>query len=222
MTSENTGALLDKTLPLGADGASFAVTTDVTPPITTVTGAGDGWHSKPVTLHFKATDPGGQGVAYTEYSLNDGATWTKGTSLTIPAPADHSNDGAHKIVYRSVDNVGNVEAKRLCRVLIDTRHPVAVANWRASAVPGHTASLLYYIGDPRPGPPTTTVTIRVRTASSDRLVKKLVEREVPVDVRLAAHFVCRLPRGHYRFFVYVTDGAGNSQSRVASNELLVS
>jgi hypothetical protein len=220
MTSAS-GALEDRTSTLGADGASFTVTTDLTPPTTTVVGADERWHSRPVTLHFKATDnPGGTGVAYTEYSLNDGAMWTKGNAVTIPAPASHANDGIHKVVYRSVDNAGNVEARRICVVRIDTRKPTPIANWKARAARGETAGLLYYVSVPRPGPATATVTIRIRT-STGRLARKLVERGVAVNERVAADFVCLLPRGDYRFSVYVTDAAGNSQSRVATNQLVV-
>jgi hypothetical protein len=221
MTSQNSGALIDRTSALGADGASFSVTTDLTPPTTAVSGAGTAWHNKPVTLRFVATDnPGGTGVAYTEYSLDDGVTWTKGSSVTIPAPTDHTNDGIHSVLYRSADNAGNLEKARSCTVRIDTRRPTPIANWRAGVVRGHTASLLYYISDHRPGPSTAAVTIRVRT-SAGRLVRKLLASGVPVDERLVARFVCLLPRGDYRFLVYATDAAGNRQSRVAANELVV-
>ncbi|MGO8683131.1 MAG: G1 family glutamic endopeptidase [Thermoleophilia bacterium] len=208
------------TSALGSDGASFFVTSDVTPPVTKVAGAGSLWHSKPVPLTFTAIDnPGGQGVAYTEYSLDNGATWTKGTSLVIPAPRDHANDGTHKILYRSADKVGNLERARICTVNIDTRQPTPIANWLASVVRGHTASLLYYISDPRPGSPTATVMIRVCNAA-DRLVKKVVGT-VPVNKRLAASFYCTLPAGTYHFYIYATDQAGNAQTRVGRNLLLV-
>jgi hypothetical protein len=208
------------TSALGSDGASFSVTSDVTPPFTSVAGAGSLWHNKPVRLTFTAVDnPGGLGVAYTEYSLDNGATWTKGTSLVIPAPRDHSNDGSHKVLYRSADRAGNFERTRTCTVNIDTRQPTPIANWVASVVRGHAASLLYYVSDPRPGSPTATVMIRVCDAA-DRLVKKLVST-VPVDKRVAASFNCALPAGTYHFYVYATDQAGNAQTRVGRNLLVV-
>ena len=126
----------------------------MTPPTTSVSGAGAGWHDKPVTLHFRATDnPGGQGVAYTEYSLDGGTTWTKGTTVTVPAPADHSNDGVDKVLYRSVDNVGNVETPRVCRVRIDTRRPTPVAKWPAAAIRGARTALRFYVERPAPRQP---------------------------------------------------------------------
>lgn len=114
--------------PLGGDGASFSVasypTTDSTPPATTVSGADGLWHNQPVSLIFSATDnPGGSGVAYTRYSLDGGVSWAQAGTATIAAPADHSNDGVHTVLYRSVDNAGNAEAAKSCQVMIDTQPP---------------------------------------------------------------------------------------------------
>ena len=175
--------------------------------------------TRPVTLTFHATDSG-SGVAFTRVRL-DGGPWTQATTLTIPAPADHTNDGVHTVYYRSTDDAGNLEPTQRCNVLIDTSAPRPVANWAATAMRGQTASLRYYIADRRPGSPTATVSIRVRTLRGG-LVRKLVERNVAVDKHLTATFTCRLARGRYRFFVYATDAAGNRQSVVASNTLQVS
>ena len=72
----------------------------------------------------------------------------------------------------------------------------------------------------RPTSPTATVTIRVKTPAG-HLVRKLAALGVAVDKRLMARFVCRLAKGRYRFYVYATDAAGNTQSTVASNRLTV-
>ena len=110
--------------PLGSDGASFFVSDDFTPPSTKVSGAATRWHNAPVSLTFIATDdPGGSGVAATEYSLDGGATWTDGTSVTIPAPADQANDGLHAVLFRSTDSAGNVEDRPGVKVGIDTQRP---------------------------------------------------------------------------------------------------
>lgn len=221
MTSQYTGALVDRTLALGADGASFAVTSDLTPPTTQVTGSGPAWHNKPVTLHFMAADdPGGVGVAYTEYSLDGGVIWTKGSSVTIPAPTDHSADGAHRVLYRSADNVGNLETKHACTVNVDTRPPTPVAKWAGSAVRGTRTALRYYIADRRPGSPTATVTIRIRSARGV-LVRKAVLGAVKVDGFQKYFFKCWLPKGTYRFTVAATDVAGNRGTTAPVNTLVV-
>lgn len=220
MTSPDSGTLIDQALPLSSDGTSFSVTTDVTAPHTVVLGADSRWHDRPVTLHFLATDnPGGSGVAYTEYSLNDGVTWVKTDSVTIPAPADHSNDGVHKVVYRSVDNTGNVEARRICVVRIDTTPPKPIASWPASVKRGERAVLRYLVSDPPPGGLDAAVTIRI-VNSHDRLAKKVV---LFVAVNHIQDFVfrCTLPKGHYRFAVSAIDAAGNRSATVAVNTLVV-
>ena len=191
---------------------------DTTPPVTTVSGPIGRWCDKPVTLSFTAKDSG-SGVAYTQVKLDRGP-WMKAAALTVPAPSDHSGDGVHTIRYRSADNAGNLEQSRTCSVSIDTSAPRPVANWAATALHGKRASLRYYIADRRPGSPTATVTVEVRRLAG-RLVRKLVERSVPVDRRLEASFTCHLARGRYRFFVFARDAAGNAQSVVASNTLRV-
>ncbi len=199
---------------------SCTVRIDTTPPTTSVSGAGARWHNKAVTLKLSALDNrGGSGIAYTQYKLGSGP-WSKATKLTIAAPADHAGDGTHTVLYRSADQAGNAEKARSCTVNIDTRPPRPIANWAATVKRGDTASLVYYVGDPRPGSATATVTIRVRT-SAGRLLRKLVVRGAAVNKRLSASFVCRLAAGQYRFYVYATDAAGNRQSRVASNRLTV-
>jgi hypothetical protein len=128
MIASSGTTVLAQTSPLGSDSASFSVdsypTSDATPPTTTVSGADGLWHNQPVSLTFSATDnSGGSGVAYAQYSLDGGATWTQGSSVTIAAPTSHSNDGAHTVLYCSVDNAGNLEAAKSCQVMIDTQSP---------------------------------------------------------------------------------------------------
>jgi hypothetical protein len=79
------------------------------------------WHSGPVTIDFSANDCGGHGVAYTEYSLDNGVTWTQGTSLTI------SSAGTTTVLYNSVDIVGNVETPKGVCVKIDLTPPTTTA-----------------------------------------------------------------------------------------------
>ena len=57
----------------------------------------------------------------------DAGDWTKGTSVTVPAPADHSGDGLHTVAYRSADKAGNVEVAQSCQVKIDTTPPIVRA-----------------------------------------------------------------------------------------------
>jgi len=221
MVSDVTGRTEAATSALSPDGTVFSVSTDLKRPVTTVSGAGAAWHNGPVTLRFHASDNrGGTGVAYTQYSLDGGATWTKGRSVTLAAPADHSADGTTTVWYRSVDRAGNVEKKRACQVHIDTRRPTPVADWPARAVSGRRATFRYAVDDPRPGSPTATVTLRFRD-SSGKLAKKIVVPGSRVNATLTCSYVCGLPRGSYRVLVSATDAAGNPGMGGASAALRV-
>jgi len=209
---------------------SCKVRIDTTAPVT-ADDAGAGWHHTARTVTLTATDPtavanakagiaaGSAGVAYTEYSSDGGATWTQGGSFVVPAPADHSGDGAQQILVRAADAAGNVAPARVVTVRIDTRPPQPHALWAASVVRGHTVALRFSVSDPRPGSPTATATVKVRTLAG-RSVKTLVVSG-PVGTSLSARFVCRLAKGSYRFTVSATDAAGNTQVATASNSLKV-
>lgn len=96
---------------------------DTTPPTTSASGADDLWHRLPVVISLAADDGGGSGVARTEYRVDAAITWIVGQQVTVTAPIDHSNDGAHTVYYRSVDLAGNVEIARSLLVKIDTTAP---------------------------------------------------------------------------------------------------
>ena len=105
---------------------------DSVPPTTTATGAVNGrWYRTAVSVEFTADDHGGSGMsggqAKTEYSLDGGSDWTEASSLPLPAPADHSADKLHTILYRSADAAGNVETAKTLKVGIDTRKPTTKA-----------------------------------------------------------------------------------------------
>src|SRR6185437_705155 len=119
------------------------------------------WHSSAVSVHLAATDPlagpalSDSGVKNIKYSVDGGATQTvagDNTDVTVPAPADHSNDGVHSIEYWATDNAGNAESPHnTATVKIDTGNPSssdnADADWHSSAVSVHLAAT-----DPLAGP----------------------------------------------------------------------
>jgi hypothetical protein len=117
---------------------SATVNIDAAPPTTSVSGLDSAWSNGPVTLTFSATDIG-SGPASTQYSTDNGTTWTTGTSVTIPAPSDGSGDGLHTVLYGSTDNFGHVETPKSCTVGIDTTAPTTTQSgadmaWHSSDV----------------------------------------------------------------------------------------
>lgn len=113
---------------------------DTTPP-TTTDNAPAAWQNADTTVTLTAADGDGSGVAATHYSV-DGGPDQVGTTVTIAAPADHSNDGTHTITYYSVDNAGNAETPHSTTVRIDTTPPAAAAT--AETAPNANG---WYAGD---------------------------------------------------------------------------
>ena len=121
--------------PVGPLRSSLDAKVDTTVPVTS-DDAPAAWQNAAVTVTLSVTETG-SGVASTVYRV-DGGSFQSGTSISVPAPADHSNDGVHAIEYRSTDNAGNVELLRSATVRIDTTLPTttddAPAGWRSSDV----------------------------------------------------------------------------------------
>ena len=119
----------------GPSSPSLDAKVDATVPVTS-DDAPAAWQNAAIMVTLSVTETG-SGVASTVYRV-DGGSFQSGTSISIPAPADHSNDGVHTIEYRSTDNAGNVEPLRSTTVRIDTTLPTttddAPAGWRSSDV----------------------------------------------------------------------------------------
>jgi hypothetical protein len=95
-------------------------TTDTAPPVTTASVAGplgaNDWYVGSTTVTFSATDDL-SGIAQTQYSLDNGTSWTTGTSVSLSA------DGIYNIQYQSIDVDGNVEAPKSITVNLDSKAP---------------------------------------------------------------------------------------------------
>ncbi len=180
------------------------------------------WHRRPVTIMLTANDTGGSGLAGTQFSSDDGTTWQSGTSIDVPAPADHANDGLHSFLYRSFDNAGNVEATEICGVGIDTLGPTCGAPKEAVADVGKPVVIRFKASDATSGVARATITIATR---GGRTIKRLVSHSgnwsgSPVPYYWL-RFTCTLAPGSYRIVVRATDWAGNRQVTVGRNWLRV-
>ena len=98
---------------------------DTIAPTTTPTGGGTAWYLGPVTVTLSGADnAGGQGVAYTEYSLDGGATWVRGAAAFFPVWKRGGGNGVFTLQFRSADKAGNVETPKSVTVKIDNLDPV--------------------------------------------------------------------------------------------------
>ena len=108
--------------------ASAAILVDTIPPTSSAGGVDAAWHASDVVVGLSAVDGvGGSGVNRITYQVDGGSTQTiSGTSgnVTIPAPANGSNDGSHTIAFYATDDAGNVEAPaKTATVKIDATKP---------------------------------------------------------------------------------------------------
>jgi hypothetical protein len=95
---------------------------DTTAPTTTESGADLAWHSHASDGRPSRRPTPAAACSMTEYRV-DGGAWTSGTSVTIPAPSDGTNDGVHTIDYYSVDQRG--QHRRPARLHGQDRDPAA-------------------------------------------------------------------------------------------------
>jgi hypothetical protein len=115
---------------------------DTTAPSTDVALAGaesGGWYIGPATVTLTASDePGGSGLASTQYQVDGATAWT-----VYSGPFEVAGDGAHEVRYRSTDKAGNVEPTRTATLRTDGTSPFTTATfapandngWHAGAVP---------------------------------------------------------------------------------------
>ena len=138
-------ATVSITLPRPADGshsifavgdavpypsqASAAILVDTPAPTSSASGVDAAWHASDVVVGLSATDGvGGSGVDddHVPGRTEDRPRRSTGTSgnVTVPAPADGSNDGTHTIAFYATDDAGNVEAPaQTATVKIDATKP---------------------------------------------------------------------------------------------------
>jgi len=203
--------------------------------VSTIDGAGDlaapttfddadwAWHGSALTLHLWPSDIGGSGLASTRYSLDGGSSWQTGTAVGFAAPADHSTDGTHEVLYRSSDAAGNVEATRLAKVRIDTLGPKCAVPWKEVVDAGTKGILRFKATDATSGVARAEITISDR---SGHVVRDFVRRagnwdQYPRPPYFWIRFAADLKPGYYHVAVTATDQAGNAQVRAGHNLLHV-
>lgn len=129
-------------------------------------------------------------------------------------------DGVWYFHMRAVDadSVGGPTATRVVR--IDTQPPSTRAPNVATVRSGAVASLTYEVSDPPPSAGWCTVLVEVKNGRGTVLFHHAAGH-VHSGVLYQTGFRCDLARGTYRFYVYATDAAGNTQGNVAWSRLIV-
>ena len=187
---------------------------DTTAPVT-VADTGGIWHSDDVTVRFDPLELG-SGATSTEYQVN-GGVWTSGKEFSIVALANHSGDGTYTVHYRSADALGNAEVAKTCQFKIDTTPPVTKALAKVTVTSGRRATLRLRVNDALS--PKATVIVKVFRGKVLKDVFKLGLRSTNAAVRYSR--LCKLARGSYTWKVYAADLAGNKQSKIGYQTLIV-
>ncbi len=197
----------------------FTVVADSTGPVTTISGADAAWHNTPVNLTLAATDSQ-SGVQMTQWGIGAVPPWTTlvGTTITVPAPADHSGDGVKTVSAFSTDNCNNAGATVTATVNIDTQGPTTAAMCKGSVKRGNNFQLGYRADDALS--PTCAIVLKIKK-SSGSVQKTFNLGQEASNVRGNEQFKCNFAKGTYKYYVYATDLAGNVQTSVGSKSFKV-
>jgi hypothetical protein len=189
------------------------VNIDTTAPVTTASGlsatAGPAW-SRNATVSLSANDAL-SGVAATYYAIDSGSRQTYSGSFKLA-------DGAHTVIYWSVDKAGNVEATHTGYADIDTVGPTTFTK-AASGHAGKAIALKYLIRD-NLSHQAKDVVLVIRN-SHRTVVKRFSLGTKNVSTWYQVKWTPKA-KGTYTYTVTASDLAGNSQSRAGSAKITIS
>jgi C1A family cysteine protease len=105
-------------------------------------------------------------------------------------------------------------------IFLDTHRPETRAPYKRSVRRYEYVRLYYKVADAVPCAAKATVTIKIKTlGGTTKQTLKLGQRSV--NKLLSYRFRCTLAKRTYRYYVYATDAAGNTQSPTGRNYLYV-
>ena len=185
------------------------VVAETTDPTVTINGADSGWHNTAVPLTFGAIDSQ-SGVQKVQYqSPPSVATWTDGASYTVPV----TTQGVISVLARAFDwcnRVGTASAT----VNVDTTKPGTDALNAVSVKRKKTAKLKYRITEPAGLSPSARVVLKIKSTRGGNTVKTITIANTGVNATQSKSFRVTFKKGSYRWYVYATDLAGNTQANV--------
>ena len=200
--------------PGGAVSAAtqpLAVVAETTDPVVTIAGADAAWHNTPVPLAFSGSDSQ-SGVQSLQYRCPPAApSWTAASSYTVPV----TTQGPIVVSAQATDWCGRVGSAS-ATVNIDTTQPTTDALNAVKVKRNKTAKLKFVIGEPAGLSPIARVVLEVRASKGGRVVRTETLTGVPMNVTQSYGLKVAFKKGAYRWYVYATDLAGNTQANVDS------
>lgn len=179
---------------------TFTMVKDATPPVTTATvspmkpDGQKGWYIHPVTVSLSATDDL-SGVTKTESSIDGGQTWN-----VYASPLTFDKSGKYTLLYRSVDNSGNVEASKTLNLNVDAVPPTIHV----------TTPIAGSYNDADDLTPDFMVSDNLSGVDAAKTVATLDGQAVQKGEKIPLY---KLALGTHVFTVSVQDLAGNSSTR---------
>jgi hypothetical protein len=117
------------------DVKSNVINIDKSSPVTTASPVKADWYNTDVDLTIESSD-NLSGVSEIQYKVNDGDWLTYSNGITI------SNEGIHKILYRSIDNAGNIEDEKSVEVRIDKTAPTLNVSFDQAVITNRNHQLI--------------------------------------------------------------------------------
>ena len=198
----NSGDSTEKATGPSAATGTTSQTADSSPPITSAV-VPEGWQDSAVTVKLSADDP-----SATTYYTVDGSSKREGCRVLI------RNPGVHSIVYWSVDEAGNCEEKTTDAVRIDKSGPRTLVLHSVTVTKGKRAKIDFVIRDLAPK---VKAFIKLSGPSSRTFKLGTVTSGKKHTFRLPSG----LAVGTYTVAVFAVDLAGNRQSKLGTNALVV-
>ena len=175
------------------------------------------WHNAAVTVALTGVDAE-SGVALPsglEYKV-DGGSFTAGSSVVIPAPANGSNDGTHTITYHATNRAGVTSADKTATVKIDATAPnnVTLDSPAAAALLRGSVPLAATAQDATAGIASTTFRLVAGTLAAGSCATSGSAITSPFDTTTVAD-------GHYDLWVAAVDAAGNGRCSVTPHDVVI-
>jgi hypothetical protein len=187
----------------------LAVQADTTDPTVSIAGADSGWHNTPVPLTFTGSDSQ-SGLQAVQYRCPPAVpAWTTDGAYTVPDTTQ-----GEIVVYAQATDWCNRSASTSATVRIDTTDPETDALSAVSVKRNKTARLKFRITEPAGLSPSAKVVLKVKTVRGNKTVKTKTIRGVPVNSTQSYSFKVTFKKGAYKWYIYATDLAGNTQANV--------
>jgi hypothetical protein len=176
------------------------------------------WHNHRVTVSIGATDASGVRLVLVRL---DSAPRSKQNGVTIAPASDGSTEGMHTVRGTALDMLGNGTGTVTAKVGIDSSRPSTYTKSGVCVHPGGAAHLTYTVKDYKPGCGAANMILRIATTKGKTL------KSVPIGVQSTNtwhtySYHNTMPIGHYVWYIYARDIAGNAPHYLYYSDFWVS